>query len=183
MMRTLNLDGDRQADLKVHGGVNKAVYGYPSEHYVYWRQELPEMDLPWGVFGENLTVEGLDESTLRIGARFRIGSAEIRVTEPRLPCYKLGIKFGNQEFLRTFLLSGRTGFYFSVQREGEVGPGDEIELVEDVPESVTIADLVRLYSTGRDDQELLRRAIATEALDEGWRELCRKQLERITNPQ
>jgi MOSC domain-containing protein YiiM len=118
MLRTLNLDGDRQADLTVHGGVTKAVYAYPSEHYNYWRAELPEMALPPGMFGENLTVEGLDEASVNIGDRFRLGDAEVTVTEPRMPCYKLGIKFGRTDILRRFLASGRTGFYFSVQREG-----------------------------------------------------------------
>src|SRR6266568_969087 len=118
MLRTLNLDGDRQADLTVHGGVTKAVYAYPSEHYDYWRAELPDVDLPWAAFGENLTTEGLFEKDLRIGDRFRIGSAELVVTQPRLPCYKLGIRFGRMDMLKRFLKSGRTGFYFAVTVEG-----------------------------------------------------------------
>jgi MOSC domain-containing protein YiiM len=176
MLRTLNLDGDRQADLTVHGGVTKAVYAYPSEHYAYWRSELPEMELPPGMFGENLTIEGLTEGTVNIGDRFRLGDAEVTVTEPRMPCYKLGIKFGRADILRRFLTSGRTGFYFSVQRENEVGAGDTIELIERHPANVTVSDVVRLYAKDKDDVETLKRAIALEALPESWRKHFREQL-------
>jgi MOSC domain-containing protein YiiM len=180
MLRTLNLDGDRQADLTVHGGLEKAAYAYPSEHYGFWRGELPEMELPWGMFGENFTTEGLDETTVNIGDRFRLGSAEVTVTQPRLPCYKLGIKFGRADILKRFLASGRTGFYFSVQREGEVGAGDEIELIGRDEHNVTVADIVRLYVRDKDDVETLRRAVAVEALTESWREHFRQQLEAAT---
>src|SRR3989337_4582725 len=129
MMRRLNLDGDRQADLSVHGGPSKAVYAYPIEHYEYWLKQLPGVDLPWGMFGENFTTEGLREDSVNIGDRFRIGSAEVMVTEPRLPCYKLAAKFGRDDIIKRFLHSGRTRFYFAVIREGEVGTGDGIELV------------------------------------------------------
>ena len=122
-LRTLNLDGDQQADLSVHGGPNKAVYAYPSEHYEYWRQELPEMDLPWGTFGENFTTEGLGEDELHIGDRFRIGSAVVMVRQPRMPCYKLAAKFQRDDMIERFLRSGRSGFYFSVEQEGEVDAG------------------------------------------------------------
>lgn len=176
-LRTLNLDGDRQADLNVHGGPAKAVYAYPSEHYGYWRNELPEMELPWGMFGENFTTEGLDEATVNIGDRFRLGSAEVTVTQPRLPCYKLGLKFGRADILKRFLASGRTGFYFCVQREGEVGAGDEIELVWRDENNVTVADILRLYVGDKNDVETLRRAVAVEALPESWREHFRQQLE------
>jgi MOSC domain-containing protein YiiM len=121
MLRTLNLDGDRQADLSVHGGPSKAVYVYPSEHYEYWQRELPEMELPWGMFGENFTTVGLFESELNIGDKFRVGSAIVVVTEPRMPCYKLGITFGRADIVKRFLASERTGFYFAVLQEGEVG--------------------------------------------------------------
>ena len=178
MLRTLNLDGDRQADLTVHGGLSKAAYLYPSEHYDYWRDELPGVELPWGMFGENFTTEGLDESTVQIGDRFRLGAAEVMVTEPRLPCYKLGIKFGRMEMLKRFLASGRTGFYFSVEREGEVGAGDEIELIERDKQSVTVADIIRLFALERGDVETMRRAIAVEALPEKWRSHFRQQLSK-----
>ena len=131
MLRTLNLDGDRQADLSVHGGPSKAVYVYPSEHYDYWKQELPEMKLPWGMFGQNFTTTGLSESELSIGDKFRVGSAVVMVTEPRMPCYKLGIRFSRSDMIKRFLASERTGFYFAVLQEGEVGVGDQIELIEE----------------------------------------------------
>lgn len=176
MLRTLNLDGDRQADLTVHGGPTKAAYAYPSEHYSFWREELPGMELPWGMFGENLTVEGLNESAVNIGDRFRLGSAEVTVTEPRMPCLKLGIKFGRMDILKRFLASGRTGFYFSVEREGEVAAGDEVELIERDCNNVTVADITRLYRRDKSDLEMLRRASTLEALPESWRERFRQEL-------
>ena len=133
MLRALNLDGDRQADLSVHGGPDKAVYAYPAEHYDYWRRELPGKELPWGMFGENFTTEGLREEDIHVGDRFRIGTAELTVTQPRLPCYKLGVKFQSEDMVKHFLGSGRTGFYFSVFREGEVGAGDRIEVIAATP--------------------------------------------------
>jgi MOSC domain-containing protein YiiM len=177
MLRTLNLDGDRQADLTVHGGPAKAAYLYPSEHYDFWRGELPGVELPWGMFGENFTTEGLDES-VNIGDRFRVGAAEVVVTQPRMPCYKLGIKFGRADILKRFLASGRTGFYFSVEREGEVGAGDEFELLERDQHNVTVADITSLYARDRGDLELMRRAMAVEALPEPWRAHFARQLEK-----
>ena len=176
MLRTLNLDGDRQADLTVHGGPTKAVYVYPAEHYSYWRDELPDAELPWGMFGENFTSEGLNESAVNIGDSFRVGSAEVTVTEPRMPCYKLGIKFGRSDIIKRFLASGRTGFYFSVQREGEVGAGDQIELLARDANNVTVADITGLYAGNKGDVEMMRRAIALEALPESWRGHFRKRL-------
>jgi MOSC domain-containing protein YiiM len=175
MLRKLNLDGDRQADLKVHGGPTKAVYGYPSEHYDFWKNELPDADLPWGMFGENFTTAGMSESSVNIGDRFRIGGAELTITEPRMPCYKLGIKFGRPDILRRFLASGRTGFYFSVQREGEVEAGDAIQLIARDEGNITVADVVRLYTREDDDVETLRRAIALETLPASWRDHFRNQ--------
>jgi MOSC domain-containing protein YiiM len=175
MLRSLNLDGDRQADLSVHGGPTKAAYAYPSEHYSYWRAELPGMDLPWGMFGENFTTEGLNESTLNIGDSLRIGSAEVTVTEPRMPCYKLGIKFGRTDIIRRFLASGRSGFYFSVQREGDVGAGDQIELIARDENNLTVADITRLYAREKDDLDMLRRAIDLEVLPQSWRDHFRKR--------
>src|SRR5213594_2712160 len=125
-LRTLNLEGDRQADLSVHGGPSKAVYVYRSEHYEYWRERLPELELPWGMFGENFTSAGLDESAVHIGDKFRVGSATLMVTEPRMPCYKLGLRFGRSDIIRQFLESERNGFYLAVLAEGEVGAGDQI---------------------------------------------------------
>ncbi len=176
MLRTLNLDGDRQADLTVHGGPFKAAYAYPAEHYDYWRDELPGTELPWGMFGENFTTEGLDESSVNIGDRFRLGGAEVLVTQPRMPCYKLGIKFGRKDILKRFLASGRTGFYFSVEREGEVGAGDELEVIGRDGHNVSVADITRLYARDKNDFETMRRAIAVEALPESWRGHFRQQL-------
>jgi MOSC domain-containing protein YiiM len=172
---TLNFEGDEQSDLTVHGGVDKAVYAYPSEHYEHWRRELPDADLPWGVFGENLTTEGLLED-VRIGDRFRIGSAEFVVTQPRLPCFKLGIRFGRPDILKRMLQSGRTGFYFSVAREGEVGAADEIEPIARADEGLTVADVVNLYTVDARNQEMLRQATETTGLPESWRDYFRKRL-------
>ena len=176
-LRRLNLDGDRQADLTVHGGVTKAVYAYPSEHYEFWRGELPDLNLPWGTFGENFTTEGFDEATVNVGDRFRVGSAEVVVTEPRMPCYKLGLKFGRTDIIKRFLASGRSGFYFSVAEEGEVGTGDEIELLKRDETNVTVADITRLYVRREDDFETMRRALAVEALPESWRDYFRRRME------
>ena len=177
MLRTLNLDGDKQADLSVHGGVSKAVYAYPSEHYEFWRTELPDMTLPFGMFGENFTTEGMLEDATNIGDRFRIGKAEVMVTEPRMPCYKLGLKFGRTDILKRFLASRFTGFYFAVLKEGLVEAGDEIEPLSRDSNGVTVADITRLYAFEKDDLKTLRRALATEALPEGWRDYFRERIE------
>jgi MOSC domain-containing protein YiiM len=179
MLRKLNLDGDRQADLTVHGGPEKAVYAYPGEHYPFWKRELPDMDLPWGVFGENFTTEGLLETETNVGDRFRIGSAEVMVTQPRMPCYKLGIRFGRADIIKRFLVSERSGFYFSVLQEGEVGAGDEFELLEKNASGVRVADVTRLYSSDKRNLDLLRQAIATEALPSSWREYFQARIERL----
>ncbi len=178
MMRTLNLEGDRQADLAVHGGVNKAVYAYPSEHYGYWRTELPGVDLPWGMFGENFTTEGLLEEATYIGDRFGIGETEVMVTEPRMPCHKLGIKFGRPDIVKRFLASRRTGFYFAVVREGMVGTSDAIKLIGQEQQDISVADITRLYAFEKDDLKSLRRAIEVEALPENWRGYFQHQLEK-----
>ena len=183
MMRTLNLDGDQQADLTVHGGISKAVYAYPSEHYGYWRTELPGMELPWGMFGENFTTEGLLENALYIGDRVRIGEAEVVVTEPRMPCYKLGIKFGRADIIKRFLASRRTGFYFAVVREGMVGVGDAVELIRREQQEISVADITRLYAFDKGDEKGLRHAIQVEALPESWKGYFQHQLEQQTHPQ
>lgn len=172
---SLNFEGDEQADLTVHGGVDKAVYLYPSEHYEPWRRDLPGMDLPWAIFGENLTTEGLLEDVC-IGDRFRIGSAEFVVTQPRLPCYKLGIRFGRPDILKRMLQTGRTGFYFAVKAEGEVGAGDAIELIAKSDESLTVADIVNLYTADAHNEALLRQAAKSSHLPESWKEHFRERL-------
>jgi MOSC domain-containing protein YiiM len=168
-VRRDNLDGDRQADLTVHGGPNKAVYGYASEHYPYWRKQFPNMELPWGVFGENLTTEGVSEDSLHIGDVLRVGSAVLRVVQPRQPCYKLQIRFGRDDIIQRFLVSGRSGFYFSIVQQGEVEAGSEIEVVSRDENQVSIADIHRLYLGVEPDPELLQRALRVPVLPEGLR--------------
>jgi MOSC domain-containing protein YiiM len=172
----LNLAGDAQSDLSVHGGADKAVYAYPAEHYAFWRAELPDMDLSWGAFGENLTIEGLIEPQAMIGDRIQIGSAEFLVTQPRMPCFKLGIRFGRDDMVKRFLRSGRTGFYLSVLREGEVGADDRIEFTLHDDRALSVADIAALYARDSDNQATLRRAADTPALPESWREYFRKRL-------
>ncbi len=178
MMRTLDLDGDRQADLSVHGGPDKAVYAYPAEHYGYWRNELPDMTLPYGMFGENLTTEGLLESDINIGDRFLIGGAAVVVTQPRVPCSKLAVKFGRADILKRFLQSRRSGFYFRVLREGEVQAGDKIERLGRDGHGVSVDDINRLYAFEQGDLETLRRAVRVETLPESWRGYFQHQLQR-----
>lgn len=173
---TLNLDGDQQSDLSVHGGVDKAVYLYPSEHYSYWRTQLADLDLPWGVFGENFTSEGILEDQVTIGDRLRVGSAEFMVTQPRMPCFKLGIRFNRRDMVKRFLESKRSGFYLSVIREGEVENGNAIEFTEKQKTGVTIADIVNLYTIDSENQELLRRATELAALPQSWKDYFRKRL-------
>ena len=166
----LNVEGDQQSDLTVHGGPDKAVYAYPSEHYPFWRGELAKMDLAWGVFGENFTTTGLLEETLHIGDRVRIGSAEFVVTQPRMPCFKLGIRFNRSDMVKRFLQSGRTGFYFAVLREGEVGAGDSIELLEKDKNNIPVADVVNLYRGSSESGAIASRQRTA---------ITSKQLERI----
>jgi MOSC domain-containing protein YiiM len=168
-VRRDNLDGDRQSDLTVHGGPDKSVYGYPSEHYEYWRSELPEAELPLGVFGENLTTEGIDEHALSIGDVLRIGSAELMVTQPRLPCFKLAARFGRKDMVKRFLASRRVGFYFSILREGDVARGDSIEWLDRATERMSVAEMADLYATKAPRVEDLRRALALRGLAEVWR--------------
>jgi len=175
-VRSLNLEGDQQSDLSVHGGRDKAVYAYPREHYDYWRRELPGQALPWGSFGENLTTEGLLEPDVRIGDRFRAGSTELVVTQPRMPCFKLGIRFGRDDMVKLFLHSGRSGFYLAVVREGEVAAGDPIERMGRDDHGVTVADIANLYARDKDNQDLLRRAVEVPALPESWKEYFRDRL-------
>lgn len=181
MLRTLNLDGDRQADLSVHGGPSKAVYVYPSEHYDYWKHELPGVKLPWGMFGENFTSAGLFESEVNIGDRFSVGSAVVMVTEPRMPCYKLGIKFGRSDIVKKFLASERTGFYFAVLQEGELGAGDPIELGEKTDPSVRVSDITRLYTREKRNLGLLRRAVEVEALPESWKSYFHQRIDKLVD--
>ena len=160
----------------MHGGVDKAVYVYPNEHYPFWRNELRGMDLSPGAFGENFTSEGLLEDQVEVGDRLRIATAEFIVTQPRMPCFKLGIRFERPDFVKRFLQSKKTGFYLAVQREGEVSAGDSIEFIERSKSGVTILDIVNLYALDSQSQDLLRRATELPALPESWREYFRKRL-------
>ena len=176
-VRKLNLDGDRQADLKVHGGPDKAVYAYPSGHYDFWRGEFPGFDLPWGMFGENLTTEGITETEVNVGDRFRIGACTLMVTQPRMPCFKLAARFNRDDIIKRFLDSGRSGFYLAVIEEGEVGAGDVIERIHRDENDITIADVVKFYTGGAEDRDWLLRASRHAALSIGWRKHFQKKLE------
>jgi MOSC domain-containing protein YiiM len=171
-----NIEGDEQSDLSVHGGAQKAVYVYPAEHYDFWRRELPDTELPWGAFGENFTTEGLLEDEVWIGDRYRVGSVELVVTQPRMPCYKLAIRFGRADIVKRFLQSHRSGFYFAVDREGEVSPGDVIERVARDERQLTVADVVALYAADSANQRLLQNASDHPSLPASWRDYFRKRL-------
>ncbi len=163
-----NLDGDGQADLRVHGGPGKAVYAYPARHYAAWARELGRDDLVPGFFGENLTLEGVDEDDVLIGDRFRMGTALLEVSQPRIPCFKLGIRVGDPHFLKPFLQSGRSGFYLRVVEEGELAAGDAVERVSRGEGGLSVREAVRLFAGG-EDPGALARAAAAPALEDGWR--------------
>ena len=182
-LRKLNLDGDRLADLTVHGGEHKAVYCYPLAHYDYWKKELPGRELPMGMFGENFTIDGgtdgLLEESVHLGDRFSVGTARVVVTQPRLPCYKLGVRFGSDDMVKRFLASGRTGFYVAVMREGEVGTGDEMEVIAREANAVAVSEITRLYVVkrfGEAEVNAVRRALGVEELPESWKEYFRERL-------
>jgi len=191
ILRRLNLEGDRQADLTVHGGEHKAVYCYALTHYDYWRKELPGRELPMGMFGENFTMDGiaavratgsLAEDIIHLGDQFSAGTAELVVTQPRLPCYKLGLRFGSDDMVRRFMVSGRTGFYFGVTREGEVGAGDEIKVIARDANAVPVSEIARLYAAkryGDADVASVRRALRVAALPESWKAYFRERLEKV----
>jgi len=182
-LRKLNLDGDRQADLTVHGGEHKAVYCYALAHHDYWKKELPGRELPMGMFGENFTIddggEGLLEESVHLGDRFSIGTAEVAVTQPRLPCYKLGVRFESDDMVKRFLASGRTGFYVAVLREGEVGAGDEMKVIAREANAIAVSEITRLYVAkrfGEAEIRAVRRALRVEELPESWKEYFRERL-------
>jgi MOSC domain-containing protein YiiM len=176
-LRRLNLDGDAQADLSVHGGPDKAVYAYPSEQYGPWQARLGR-ELPFGMFGENLTTGGLIEESVHIGDEFRVGTARLAVTQPRMPCYKLGLRFGDPGMVEQFLHAGRPGIYFAVKEEGVVGPGDPIERVHTDENRVSVADMLRLILDRRARPDALRRLLAVPALAQVWREEFEARLAR-----
>ncbi len=174
-MRGRNLEGDQQADLRVHGGPYKAVYAYPSEHYSFWQNELALPDLTAGAFGENLTTAGLSEETILIGDQFRIGSAILQVSQPRMPCFKLALRFETTDMIKRFWASGRSGFYFSIVQEGELAAGDEMQKIADGPEKVTVADILRLYKGEEWDSRLRQRALDSP-LKGSWKQVIRERL-------
>jgi MOSC domain-containing protein YiiM len=183
-LRKLNLDGDRQADLTVHGGEFKAVYCYPLLHYDFWKTQLPGKDLPLAIFGENFTTDGPLENSVHLGDQFSVGSAHVVVTQPRLPCYKLGIRFQADDMVKRFLASARTVFYLAVTREGEVGAGDEMKLLSRDPNAVPVSEITRLYivkgfSTA--DGTLIRKALQVEALPESWKQYFRERLAKASS--
>ena len=172
----LNLEGDAQADLRVHGGWSKAVYAYPEEHYEFWRRELPDTELGYPNFGENLTTRGLLETEIFIGDRLRIGTAEFVITEPRMPCYKLGIRFNRKDILRRFLQSRRSGFYLAVEKTGDLEAGDDIEFLSRDPNKVSVTDIVRVWVADKDDRDTMSRALNVDALPESWKDPFRDRL-------
>ena len=172
----LNIAGDEQSDLTVHGGTFKAVYCYPSEHYEYWRRELPRDELPWGAFGENVTTEGLLETDVCIGDRLQMGSAEFLVTQPRQPCFKLGIRFGRDDMVKRFLASGRSGFYVRVVREGEIARDDSIRLAARASGSITVSEIFALHRDDKATDDDLRRAAAAPGLSPSWKDQFLKRL-------
>ena len=175
-IRRLNLDGDRQADLAVHGGAAKAVYAYPLEHYAFWQRELGTA-LPFGAFGENLTVAGLPlEEEIAVGDRLRVGTAELVVTEPRLPCWKLGVRFDRADMVKRFLAARRTGYYLAVEVEGDVAAGDRVALIARDPARIPVAEVTRVYASGRGDRAAMERLAALESLPENWRHWFEQQL-------
>jgi MOSC domain-containing protein YiiM len=179
---TLNLNGDAQADLSVHGGVDKAIYSYSKEHYNYWKEAYPMIDMPLGMFGENLTTQGLYEDMVNIGDQYQIGSSRLVVTQPRMPCYKLGIKFGRMDIIEKFINSQRPGIYYRVLEEGELGAGDSIELLYRDKNNVSINDIVSLYINDHYDGENLskmQKATKLEFLPERWRIYFGQKIARL----
>jgi len=177
----LGLDGDQQANLAVHGGVNKAVYCYPLGHYEFWRGEMPGLDLPPGSFGENFTVDDCSEDSVHVGDRFTVGSAEVVVTQPRLPCFKLAMKFQSDDIIKRFFASRRSGFYLGVTREGDVGAGDSFTLVSRDAAGVSISEIIRLYAEKNysdEDVSAVHRVLEAP-LPGNWKADFRERLERI----
>jgi len=176
-VRHHNLDGDGQADLGVHGGRDKAVYAYGFDAYSWWKKTLNQ-DLPGGAFGENLTVETLDEKTLGIGDVLDLGDCRLQITEPRFPCFKLGIKFNDVKILKTFIESGRPGIYFRVLKEGQIRPGDSLKMVERHAAGVSVDTFFRLKIGKLKDRTALEKLLAMDTLGPEWREKFPKLLQK-----
>lgn len=171
----LGLEGDVQVDRKNHGGQDKAIYAYTVENYRFWEQELNRGSFPYGQFGENFTVTGLPDEAVHIGDLFRIGPILVQVTQPRVPCFKLGLKMGDPLFVNAFLRSGRAGFYLRVLEEGEVSPGDTIMRIRVDEERLTLRDAMLALVKGPRQHEIIDRALRIDALSEAWREDLEKR--------
>lgn len=177
-VHTLNLEGDEQADPTVHGGINKAVYAYPSEHYAYWQKQYPALKLEWGAFGENLTTEGLLESESHVGDKLQVGTAILTVVQPRLPCFKLAGKFQDKSILQKFTDSGLSGIYFAVDQEGQFQGGDSMTWIHRDPNAFSIADAMALYNGADVSRALLERAARVKALPDSWRNRVAEALQK-----
>ncbi len=179
-VRRYNIAGDKQADLSVHGGPAKAVYAYSAGHYPYWKAALPDSPLSYGNFGENLTVDGLSEDDIHIGDRFRVGTVLLQVTQPRMPCFKLALRFGRPDMVKLFWKSNRSGIYFSIEEEGELAAGDEVTRQAVHPLRVTVGDVVALYKGEKSDPDLFRRALEAP-LASSWKQGIQELHERGTH--
>ena len=177
-VRSQNLDGDGQADISVHGGRDKAVYAYPSEHYSFWRGVFPEVHIPVGMFGENLTTIGLSEETVHIGDRYRVGSAELVTTQPRMPCSKLGMRFQDKTMIKRFLISRKSGWYYSVAKEGSVSAGDRIELIDRETGTLSVREILEIHQSRDTDRDLLRKVVQLRGLSESWRDHFERRLQK-----
>jgi MOSC domain-containing protein YiiM len=178
-LKKLNLEGDKQADLTVHGGPDKAVYSYPSEYYGFWKEKFPDIPFNWGIFGENLTTLGLFESQVNIGDMFQIGTAKVVATQPRMPCYKLGVKFGRMDIIKKFLESGKSGIYFKVVKEGEIGTDDSINLVKKDNNDVTIENIVELVTRDKNNKLLMEKVVKVQDLPPGWKHYFLEKLSHL----
>lgn len=173
-----SLQGDQQVDLKNHGGTDKAVYGFAAEHYNYWREELAKPYLKFGQFGENLTISGLDEDRLCIGDRIKINDCILEITQPRVPCFKLGIALEQKDMPKRFVQHGATGIYFRVIQQGTVGVHDSVKTVFSHPERLTVETLFNAYfdKTFENPQAIMQRAANISELSEEWREKVKTRL-------
>ena len=178
MVRKLDIDGDAQADLAGHGGEHRAVFVYQMDSYHYWERFLSRADFRFGQFGENFTVEGLPDTEVCIGDRYRIGGAEFEVTQPRVTCYRVGIRMNEPRMPALLVAHHRPGFYFRVLQEGEVGAGDDIVKIADGPEKTTVADIDALLYLPGHSREQLERALRIPALSKGWQRSFQAMLQQ-----
>jgi MOSC domain-containing protein YiiM len=169
MLRSLNLEGDGQADLKGHGGIHKAAYVFSHEYYAHWERELGREEFPFGQFGENFTVEGMTDEEVHIGDTYRVGGALVEVTQPRVPCFKLALRMEEPRFLKSFMAHARVGYYLRVLEEGEVDAGDSVERVRTDPEGMTAREMFNLLYHDKDKLVGAQRALRIDALSPGWR--------------